>query len=471
MSASRPGENRVPAPGATGRSWWRRLLILPPILLGAFVFFSFARDKAAPVQVERAETARPARVIEVAALPVAPRATGFGTVRPDRVWTAIAQVGGTVVETHPDLKRGALLPAGALLVRIDPADYQLAIARMEAQRRSVEAQIRELDVREENLRQAVAIEREALAVTTQDVERKRNLQASGAGSQSALDQALNSMLAQRQRLQGQQTSLDLIPSQRDQLRATAALQDSQLAEARLALERTEIRMPFAGRINEVSVERGQYAAPGTQLAGADGIELAEVPAQVPLDRLRPLVAGLLGGGSVEPDRGLPPLDRLGLEATVRLRTGTLSAEWPARFARMGDGVDPKTRTIDVMVVVDQPYARAIPGIRPPLTKGMFVEVELKAPPGPPVPVIPRAALQPGDHVHVATRDDRLEIRRVTVADAHGGFITVAEGLRPGERVVISDLIPAVEGMLLAPLRDEAAESGLARDAAAAPPMH
>ena len=132
MSASRPGENRVPAPGATGRSWWRRLLILPPILLGAFVFFSFARDKAAPVQVERAETARPARVIEVAALPVAPRATGFGTVRPDRVWTAIAQVGGTVVETHPDLKRGALLPAGALLVRIDPADYQLAIARMEA---------------------------------------------------------------------------------------------------------------------------------------------------------------------------------------------------------------------------------------------------------------------------------------------------------------------------------------------------
>ena len=144
-------------------------------------------------------------------------------------------------------------------------------------------------------------------------------------------------------------------------------------------------MPFTGRINDVSVERGQYAAPGIQLAGADGIDVAEVAAQVPLDRLRPLVTGLLGGGSVEPDRGLPQLDQLGLEAVVRLRTSTLSAEWPARFSRMGDSVDPKTRAIEVIVMVDKPYEKAVPGIRPPLTKGMFVEVELRAPPGRPYP--------------------------------------------------------------------------------------
>jgi membrane fusion protein, multidrug efflux system len=471
MSANRSGESRISGMEAKGGSWRRRLMIVPPVVMGALVLIAFARDKAAPVQIERAEIARPARVVEVAALPVAARATGFGTVRPDRMWVAIAQVGGIVVEIHPDLKRGALLPEGALLVRLDPADQELAISKIEAQRRSTEAQIRELDVRDDNLRQAVAIEREALAVTTQDVERKRNLSASGAGSQSALDLALNTMLAQRQRLQSQQSSLELIPTQRDQLRATAALQQSQLDEARLALERTEIRMPFTGRINDVSVERGQYAAPGIQLAGADGIDVAEVAAQVPLDRLRPLVTGLLGGGSVEPDRGLPRLDQLGLEAVVRLRTSTLSAEWPARFSRMGDGVDPKTRAVEVIVMVDKPYEKAVPGIRPPLTKGMFVEVELRAPPGPPVPVIPRAALQPGDHVHVAGPDDRLEIRRVKVADSQAGFAMIAEGLRAGERVVISDLIPAVDGMLLAPVRDTRAETGLASDAAAMPPIH
>ena len=446
-------------------------MIVPPVVMGALVLVAFARDKAAPVQIERAEIARPARVVEVAALPVAARATGFGTVRPDRMWIAIAQVGGIVVEIHPDLKRGALLREGALLVRLDPADQELAISKIEAQRRSTEAQIRELDVRDDNLRQAVAIEREALAVTTQDVERKRNLSASGAGSQSALDLALNTMLAQRQRLQSQQSSLELIPSQRDQLRATAALQQSQLDEARLALERTEIRMPFTGRINDVSVERGQYAAPGIQLAGADGSTWRRSPPRFRSTGCGRWSPGCSAAGRSNPTAACRDFDQLGLEAVVRLRTSTLSAEWPARFSRMGDGVDPKTRAIEVIVMVDKPYEKAVPGIRPPLTKGMFVEVELRAPPGPPVPVIPRAALQPGDHVHVAGPDDRLEIRRVKVANFQAGFAMIAEGLRAGERVVISDLIPAVEGMLLAPVRDTRAETGLASDAAAMPPIH
>ena len=32
---------------------------------------------------------------------------------------------------------------------------------------------------------------------------------------------------------------------------------------------------------------------------------------------------------------------------------------------------------------------------------------------------------------------------------------ISEGVRPGERVVVSDLVPAVAGMLLAPEVDEA----------------
>src|SRR5687768_7149274 len=98
MSANRSGESRISGMEEKGGSWRRRLMIVPPVVMGAIVLVAFARDKAAPVQIERAEIARPARVVEVAALPVAARATSFGTVRPDRMWVAIAQVGGIVVE-------------------------------------------------------------------------------------------------------------------------------------------------------------------------------------------------------------------------------------------------------------------------------------------------------------------------------------------------------------------------------------
>jgi multidrug efflux pump subunit AcrA (membrane-fusion protein) len=142
-------------------------------------------------------------------------------------------------------------------------------------------------------------------------------------------------------------------------------------------------------------------------------------------------------------------------------------DWPARFARLGDGIDPLTRTVDVVVVVDNPYGQAVPGQRPPLTKGMFVEVELRGPLLTPVAVVPRAALLEGMRVHLAGPDDRLETRQVEVGIVQNGFATITRGLSPGERVVVSDLIPAVEGMRLAPVRDEAAEKALATASAGA----
>jgi len=48
----------------------------------------------------------------------------------------------------------------------------------------------------------------------------------------------------------------------------------------------------------------------------------------------------------------------------------------------------------------------------------------------------------------------------------GGVVTVKGGLLPGDRVVVSDLVPAVEGMRLAPVRNAAAERTLAAAAGA-----
>ena len=45
---------------------------------------------------------------------------------------------------------------------------------------------------------------------------------------------------------------------------------------------------------------------------------------------------------------------------------------------------------------------------------------------------------------------------MTVGLIQPEFVVIEEGLEAGERVVISDLVPAIEGMLLKPLPDEPA---------------
>jgi hypothetical protein len=100
-----------------------------------------------------------------------------------------------------------------------------------------------------------------------------------------------------------------------------------------------------------------------------------------------------------------------------------------------------------------------------LLKGLFVEVELRGRPRVDRLVIPRVALH-GDRVYLVDKDNRLEKRAIEVGLLESEFLTVSAGLQAGEQVVISDLAPAIDGMLLAPVLDQDAQARLIREAQA-----
>ena len=121
--------------------------------------------------------------------------------------------------------------------------------------------------------------------------------------------------------------------------------------------------------------------------------------------------------------------------------------------RVAGVVDPQTQTMGVVVVVDKPYEQARPGQRPALVRNTFVEVELKKKNKRKPVVIPTSAIHDGK-VYVMDKERRLEIRRVKTAFIQGGSTAIAMGLEEGETLVVSDLIPAVQGMLLDPIEDK-----------------
>ncbi len=428
-------------------SIWKKFLIIPAIAIGIAIFVFLVKNREPPQQIPFTEPTQSVRVIEVPEINVIPRVLGYGNVQPDMVWNAVAEVSGKIVEKHSLLKQGAILKKGELLLRIDPADYELAIAQTKANRQSIQAQMNELKIKEENTRISLKIEQQVLKVAQQELNRLQQLLTRKVVSTDAADKQERAVLAQNQQVQSLQNSLNLIPAERQLLDAQLAVANTQLESAKLNLERTTITLPFDARIAQVKVENNQFTQPGQVLVVADSIDVAEVTARIAMQKARHLF---------QPTSSPIDLSHLpkvfGLSATVRLQEGDFKVEWAGRFVRASEELDLQTRTLGIIVAVDKPYRQAIPGVRPPLVKNMFVAVELRGKPRPSSLIIPRSALH-DKQVYVVNQDSRLEKRALEIDFFQSNFVAIKNGLKKGEQVVVSDLIPAIEGMLLKPVLD------------------
>jgi RND family efflux transporter MFP subunit len=424
-------------------------VILIPVLIGVAVVLFLKQQKKPPVQGPLKETAQLVRVIEVPATRIVPTATGHGTVLPSRTWEAVAQVKGKIQEKHPRLQKGALLEADTLLLKIDPTDYELAVAQSEADIAATRAQIEELDTKAKNGAASLKIEREALALSRKELQRYKSVFKRGGISRSDLETQERNLLSQQQSVQNQKNTLNLIPSQKALLEAQLSKQEAQLAANRRDLAHTEVRLPFTGRIAEVNVELNQYVREGEVLTVADDLAQAEVEIQIPIERMAALIRSdapinLLENSLQGADKRFP------LKASIRLREGGIDATWEGRFARFSDTLDTKTRTAGVIIEIDDPYSRVQPGIRPPLLKGMFVQALLSGKPREQSLVIPRSALHNGK-VYRVTAENRLQLQPVEIGLLQPEYAVVADGLTAGDRIVVSDLLPAIDGMLLRPV--------------------
>lgn len=77
---------------------------------------------------------------------------------------------------------------------------------------------------------------------------------------------------------------------------------------------------------------------------------------------------------------------------------------------------------------------------------MYTSVDIFAPERPAL-VIPRKAVHQG-RVYIVDADNRLEIRSVDIQLMQGDLVVIRSGIEPGEKVIITDLIPVIEGMPL-----------------------
>ena len=343
-----------------------------------------------------------------------------GTVRPRAEIDVAAQVNGKVASVAPAFLSGGRVSAGEVLFRIDDADY---LNRVQQARANVAAQLVGLLQAEEEARIARAEYEGFLRRRADDAPPP-----------------------------GEASPLTLREPQLAAARAALARDSAALADAELALSRTEVRAPFSGIVRTEMVDVGQFVAAGQgvgRLYADDAVEVV-----VPLsDADAALIPDLwtLDAGD----------DDASVEATVMAEYGDASYAWSGYVDRAEAALDEQTRTIDVVVRVPDPFAggRAItsegggaegedgPG-GPPLLVGQFVEVRIAGAAPERYFTVPRSALRTGNEVWALRRDSLVTIVPVGVLQRADELVYVTGALAEGQAVVLSGLQFATEGMVV-----------------------
>lgn len=348
----------------------------------------------------------PVRVLTVTPTEVDLGVGSQGSVIPVTEADLVSEVAGTIVWTAESFEVGGFFDAGEVLLRLDRRDYELALA-------SARAALAQAGVGLAREQAEADIAREEWEELGED---------------------------------GEPGPLVLRQPQLAEARAQVEAALANMRRAELDLERTAIRAPFAGRLRAKRVDRGEFVNRGVPLATIYAVDAAEVVLPVPDSELAFLDLPL--GGELG-DRGPRVL--------LRAQFAGGRHEWEGRVVRVGGEIDPATRMVNLIARVDDPYRAS--GDRPPLSVGLFVDAEVVGRSVESVFQVPRGALVGADRVWLV-EDGRLVLRHVGILRADPEVVIVSDGLSAGDRISLTILESAVDGMRVTPQPEpEAAATG------------
>jgi len=199
-----------------------------------------------------------------------------------------------------------------------------------------------------------------------------------------------------------------------------------LHQAQLTLADADLTAPFSGYILARNIELGNLTAPGTVAFTIADTSVVKIGFGVPEYALRQL--------------------RLGQEFTIHLQDDP--KEYKGRVTSIAASADEKNRVFAIEVTVPNPKSY--------LKLGMIASLNLTGVQNAPVPSVPLSAIVANPAasgryaVFMATEQAgkwTAHLRDVTLGETHESDVAI-EGLKPGEKVVVSGTADLKDGDLI-----------------------
>ncbi|MBL4812787.1 MAG: HlyD family efflux transporter periplasmic adaptor subunit [Rhodobacteraceae bacterium] len=380
-----------------------------------------ARERVFAVNVQTAE-------MQV----ITPVLQAFGQVQSRRTLELRAATGGRVIWLAEQFEEGGVVRAGDVLVRIDPADAQSALDRVQSDVQDARAEQRDAGRGLVLARDELEAAKEQASLRTRAHQRQMDLKTRGVGTAAAVEitelasaAARQSVLARRQAVASAEGRVDQAATR--QARAAIAL-----GVAKRDLDDTTLRAGFDGTLSAVSLVEGRLVSANEKLAELVDPAALEVAFRVSIAQYARL---LDGAGALVPGPVLATLNVTGADLSAKGRVSRDSAA-------TGEGQSGR------VIFARLTEAR---GFKP----GDFVTVLADEPPVSDVARLPASALDASGTVLVLGPDDRLETLRVDLVRRQGDHVLL-RGPGLAGREVVSGRTPLLgAGIRVRPIRNEA----------------
>jgi len=368
---------------ARRRPRWPWIAGLAAVVVGAWLVLGQMRPL--DVEVANARSAAesgPASVLDAS-----------GYVTPRRIATVSSKITGKVEEVM--IEEGQRVAADEVLARLDPTDATAQLALSEAQLAAARAQLGEVQAQ--------------LSLSETTLARQRELKAQRLASQAALDQAETEVAALRARL--------------GTVRRNVAVSEQALELARIGLDNTVVRAPFAGVVIAKAAQPGEMISP---ISAGGGFTRTGIGTIVDMDSLEVQVdVNEAYIGRVQPD--------MPVEAVLNAYP-----DWriPGAVIAIIPTADRSKATVKVRIALHSKDARIVPDMG---VRVSFLE-ERAADAAPRQGVwIPSRALQGrgSDSAVFVIEDGRATRVAVEVGEVRDADRLVTRGLREGQQVVLS----------------------------------
>lgn len=376
------------------------LIVLAGVTLTALMIVFREEPASTPVE----ERVIPVETMAVHSTDITFSIMSQGTVQPRTETMLVAEVSGRVNSVSDQFEVGGFFNEGDVLLRIDSADYQVAVDQARAALLTAEAQL--------------------------------------AQEQAQADQAAREW-DQSGRPREEAPPLSLRTPFLREAEARVLQAESELQRARRQLERTTVRAPYDALIREKAADVGQYLNTGAQIALVFATDHAEV--RLPLSDADLAWLEL-------PRPGEQMQDASGTPVTLEATLAGQPRQWQGHIARTEGVIDSNSRMLYAVARVDDPYMRqGKAGEHPPLRAGTFVNARLQGRSADNVISLPHHALHNTDQVLVMDAERRLRIRQVNIIRTDTRYAYIDDGLDDDEQVIVSAIEVPVDGMRVNPV--------------------
>ena len=375
------------------RGSWRR----PAVLIVAAIGVGYWLFKTGPETVTKEDTRPPKIVKTVSPTPSAHRISvaAYGSVIPARQVVVKPQVGGRILNHHPNLIPGGFVPQGEKLFEIDPSLLRLSVRETSAAEDRAESLLKEAQRKRE---EALRLAQERVIANTE----------------------LASLEAQAKAQSAELRRLQAIREREEEM-----------------LRRHILRAPFNAIVLEEAVERGQHVDPGFAAATLVGADEFWVRVSLPMEKLRWIQ--------------LPQEEQEGARAEVYLETsGGQKAHRSGQVARLLVDLQPEGRMARLLVRIPDPMGLSGRADGAPFLLGSYVRVEIDAGELKNVLEAPREALKEGEQVWISDSNNELQIRAAQVLWRRDEAVYLNNILESGESIIVSPLRTALPGMRVNP---------------------